>query len=266
MGSKMKQTNVYFAKFFRLFLSTAGWKVFIFAAIISGLIAAVVGGDMFEVGYKTETGCFALVSACIWIGIFNSIQEICKERDIIKREYRSGLYISSYIRARARYELFICAVQALIMVIICGITMDVPSEGLVFGNLNIDLFFIFFILLLSADYLGIVISCIVKTTTTAMTVMPFVLIIQLVLSGVLFPLEGATEKVASLTISKWGMKAMGAATDIESMGPVDYLLNKSGYPHKTSEVTGALGTLILFAVLYLIIGGIFLKRVDKDKR
>ena len=42
-------------------------------------------------------GRFALISACIWVGIFNSIQNICKERAIIKRRTpRRAAYIKLY--------------------------------------------------------------------------------------------------------------------------------------------------------------------------
>ena len=49
-----------------------------------------------------------------------------------------------------------------------------------------------------------------------MTIMPLVLIIQLVLSGVLFDLSDAANKIASLTISKWGMAAMGSIANLNS--------------------------------------------------
>ena len=41
-------------------------------------------------------GAFALTCVAIWNGCFNSIQSVCRERPIIKREHRSGMHISSY--------------------------------------------------------------------------------------------------------------------------------------------------------------------------
>ena len=131
MSDRFKQINIYFTKFLSLFFKTGGWKAFIFGAVISLIIAMVVGDNMFVYGLDTESGCFSIVSACIWIGIFNSIQVVCKERDIIKREHRSGLHISSYIVARALYEMIICFVQAAIMLVLCMIFLNFPEEGLV---------------------------------------------------------------------------------------------------------------------------------------
>lgn len=93
----------------------------------------------------------------IWVGVFNSIQNICREREIIKREHRTGLHISAYV---------------------------------------------------AADMMGLAVSSVVKSTTTAMTVMPFLLIIQLIFSGSIFPLTGPAQKVSALTISKWGQRVL----------------------------------------------------------
>ena len=61
-----------------------------------------------------------------------------------------------------------------------------------------------------------IVSCYAPDPAKAMTVMPFILIIQLVFSGVLFELSGLMDKVADLTISKWGMAATGTIGDLNS--------------------------------------------------
>lgn len=43
-----------------------------------------------------------------------------------------------------------------------------------------------------------------------MTVMPFVLIVQLVMSGAVFELSGVTELISKFTISRWGLDAIGS--------------------------------------------------------
>lgn len=265
MGNRIKQSRIYFVKFMSLFMKTGGWKAFIFGGIISLIIAMVVGDDMFVLAVDTESGCFSLVSACIWIGIFNSIQSVCKERDIIKREHRSGMHISSYIIARAWYEFVICLVQAVIMLILCKFFFDLPAEGPVTDNVMLDMFITMFVILLSADYLGLAISSIVKTTMTAMTVMPFMLIVQLVFSGVLFKLSGKKEPIAKLTISKWGMEAFGSIANINSL-PQNAKGFREAYEFTSEHVMNSWLVIIIFAILYLAIAIISLEFVDKDKR
>lgn len=57
-----------------------------------------------------------------------------------------------------------------------------------------------------SDLMGMVISSAVKTNEMANLIAPIVIIIQLVLSGVLFDLDGNVKYAANLTVSKWGWK------------------------------------------------------------
>lgn len=207
-NGRLSQVRVYVGKFFRIFKNEKDWKVFIFAVIISLLLAVVLGDTMFEKKEGTRSGFFAIVSATLWIGIFNSIQKVCRERQIIKREHRTGLHISSYVAAHAIYQGIICLVQALIMTVIFSLFFDFPVKGLVSGNFCVDFYITLFLVLYSGDMLGLAVSSLVKTTTAAMTVMPFVLIIQLIFSGSIFPMTGPAKLMSDLTISKWGQRAM----------------------------------------------------------
>ena len=114
-SSRLKQIGIYVGKNFRIFKNEKGWKVLVFALIISVLISAVLDKKIFVMDTSTWTGFFTVVSACIWIGIFNSIQSVCKERAIIKREHRTGLHISSYVCAHLIYQAVICLAEAVIM-------------------------------------------------------------------------------------------------------------------------------------------------------
>ena len=111
---RLAQIPIYLGKNFRMFIFQTDWKVLPMSALIAALIALVVGQNM----YVTMEGQFqcslALTCVCIWNGFFNSIQSVCRERAIIKREHRSGMHISSYVIAHLIYQMFLCAMQALI--------------------------------------------------------------------------------------------------------------------------------------------------------
>ena len=218
MGTtRIKQVGIYVGKHFRLFVNERGWKVIIFAAIIATLISSVLGSNMFVYDYDTFTGSFTLVSACIWIGIFNSIQSICKERAIIKREHRTGLHISSYIISHMIYQAVICVIEAIVILIISAFFIKYPSGNSLFLHTYVEFFITYFLLLYSSDILGIAVSSIVKTPATAMTVMPFVLIIQLVFSGMLFTLSGPVSYLSDITLSKWGLNASCISADYNNL-------------------------------------------------
>ncbi|MBQ1489412.1 MAG: ABC transporter permease [Eubacterium sp.] len=205
---RLGQIKIYVGKFYRLFMNEKNWKLFIFAGIVAGLIALVLGDDMFVVKEATRTDFFAIICACLWIGIFNSIQQICRERSIIKREHRTGMHITSYVSAHMIFQLIVCAIQALIMTAIYAAATSFPSAGLITGSFVVDFYITMLLVIYSSDVLGLAISAIVKSTTAAMTVMPFILIVQLIFSGTIFPLTGAAKTVSDFTIAKWGQRVL----------------------------------------------------------
>ena len=260
--SRLAQVQIYLGKHWRLFVNERGWKVLLFAAIISAIVSPVLGGNMFVYTAETFQGTFTLVSACIWIGIFNSIQSICKERAILKREHRAGLHMSSYIASHLIFQAGICLLQA-------GILLGITAAFLPYPPL-----------------------------TPAMTVMPFVLIVQLLFSGMLFTLQGPAALVGSLTISKWGMNAACVSADYNNLentelvntsvalqniasregypldgGQVDALLEEyyqvsvnEDYGHAAANLAVDWGVLALQAAAYGAAAILALEFVDRDKR
>ncbi len=265
-ASRLKQTKIYVGKCFRVFLNDKGWKIFISAAIITLIICMVTSKDMFAEYRATRNGAFALVCACIWIGIFNSIQSICKERDIIKREHRSGLHISSYVVSHMIFEMALCAVESVIVTTIISIAnlSNLPSSG-VLSPIFLELAITFFLIIYSSDALGLMVSSIVKTPNTAMTIMPFVLILQLVMSGMIFELKGVTEAISNLTIAKWSLNAICITANVNAMENYDPALF-SDYEFSISHIAKMWLILIGFTLIYGAISIISLEFVDKDKR
>lgn len=230
--SFMTQTHVYFKKVFRIALREKAWKFVLFAAIISFIVASITGQDMFKDFNKANSGFFTLTSACIWIGIFNSIQSICKEHEIIRAEYRQGLKISAYITANVLWQALLCLVQSLIIFAICCFFIDYSQSDYLLISPYIENFITVYLLTFGASVLGIMVSSVSGTPTTAMTIMPFVLIIQLIMSGVLFELDGVTEGISYITLSKWGMSAFGSVADLNH---IDLVVEGVTVPNKAND-------------------------------
>ncbi len=273
--SLKKQISIYIKKHFRIFRNEHGWNFIIFGAIISIVVCGVVGPDMFESFEDTKSGFFSIVCASIWIGIFNSIQSICKERDILQYEHRSGLNISSYVISHITYQSIICFVQMIILMITYCCFVDFPTEGLIFPHALFEYALTIYLIMFSSDIMGIFISSLVKNPATAMTTMPFVLILQLVLSGVLFDLEGATEIIADITISKWGIEAMGSIGNLNdpdlplkiTIKNPEIFLERSAvdaYDYTASHLILVWFILILFCIIMSIFSIIRLKFIDRE--
>ena len=304
---RIGQTFIYLGKLLRMFVYQSDWKVLPMGAIIASVVTFVVGANLFVTQEGTLMGAFALVCVCIWNGFFNSIQVVCRERGIVKREHRSGMHVSSYIMAQMIYQFMLCLAQTVITIVICRLTgVKFPQQGIISGHGIVDIGITLLIITFSADMMALMVSCVVRTTTTAMTVMPFLLIFQLVFSGGFFQLQGFAKKFTVLTISRWGLDSLCAVgrynelrmvtlwntifkfkdiefegtkplleiiLKIQEEGKVDDVLFWSGtYNTRDAFVSTAenvlknWGAIALLTFIFIVVAIIALKLIDRDKR
>lgn len=215
---RVKQIPIYLGKMFRMFVFLNDWKVIPMAAIIAALVSYVVGRNMFITMEGTIKAALALACVCLWNGCFNSIQVVCRERDIVKREHRDGMHISSYLMAHMIYQGFLCLLQTIITVAVCYfVGMKFPAEGFITPSFKVDFAITVFLITYAADMLALMISCLAKNTTAAMTIMPFLLIFQLLFSGSMFGLDGTMAKLTDMSIAKWGISCFCAQADYNSL-------------------------------------------------
>lgn len=297
------QVKIYLGKLFRLFIHEHDWVLLPLSAIISLMVAFVVGKSLFANMERLQAGAFALVCVCIWNGFFNSIQVVCRERAIIKREHRAGLHISAYIMAHMLYQALICLLQILISVgIYVWYGIRFPVASIVTGNFLVDFALTLWIITYAADLVALMVSCIVRTTTSAMTVMPFLLIVQLVFAGIIFPFDGgAAELVEKLTISHWGTVAICSIADYNALPShalfasiyqfrsipevqkiVDYIqssdlrmkmdilcakqMQNPLYDGTVENILKSWGVILLIGLVAITVGIISLEFIDRDKR
>jgi len=209
------QVFIYFGKLLRMFIYQNDWKVLPMAALIAGLVGMVVKRRFFINMEGTLMGAFAMVCVCIWNGCFNSIQVICRERDVIKREHRSGMHVSSYIFSHMLYQALLCAAQTIITIAVTiPIGVQYPQEGIVTHIFLVEFGISMFLITYASDMLSLWVSTLAHNTTTAMTIMPFVLIFQLVFSGGMLTLPAWTKPLTHFTISNPGLKVISAQADI----------------------------------------------------
>lgn len=196
--------------------------IFLQPLLIGLLMALVAEKGIYEKMFETRSILFALMSAGIWMGLFNTIQEVYKERVILKREYMGNLKLPVYMLSKYIVQAFIAVVQAVILIAIFVIVKGTPEcEGVLISNAVIEMMVTLFVTIYVSASFGLLISAISKSGDRAMTIAPFILIIQLLFSGILFSLNGVTEKVSYLTFSRWSMEALGSTNglnDLEGIG------------------------------------------------
>ena len=231
------QVLIYLGKMLRMFIYQNDWKVLPMAALIAGLVGMVIRKRMFLTMEGTLMGAFAMVCVCIWNGCFNSIQVICRERDVIKREHRSGMHISSYIISHMLYQALLCLAQTVVTLYVTQLVgVQYPWDGLVTPLFALDFMISMFLITYASDMMSLWVSTLAKNTTTAMTIMPFVLIFQLVFSGGMLSLPAWTETLTHFTISNPGLKVIAAQADTNNR-PYDSIASMVS-KMRGSEISG----------------------------
>lgn len=242
--------------------------------VVIGTLVVIVCREKFMDNYEDTGGTiYAIISVAIYLGMFNSLFAICKERRIIKREYMTNMRLVSYVTALAAFQLFICLAQSAIYMVIYWIQMDFPTGGLVihsgFWEYLISLFLVVYV----SDLMGMVISAASSSSEMAILVAPVVIAVQMVFSGVYFALSDNAKKVSVITVSKWGMEAMGSTARLNGL---ELMVQKafpmvpheadSAFTATAAHVTHAWGVMGLFILVFLVLCIIILKGVEKDGR
>ena len=242
------QVRIYLGKQLRFFINESDWKVLPMAAIIAGLVAMVIRRRFFVNMEGSLIGAFALTCVAIWNGCFNSIQSVCRERAIIKREHRSGMHVSAYMTAHMIYQLLLCAGQTVLtLFVLRQLSVPIPKgygSGFITPWMILDIGITMFLISYAADMLSLFLSSISRTTTGAMTLMPFVLIFQLVFSGGIIPLPEWSRPVSSFTISNYGIRALASQSGYNELPMTTVWNTLSGMRDSTIGGTVTLGDIV----------------------
>lgn len=265
-----------------LFNSTGKLILLVALPIVSGLIVGIAAGsNMFSSFSDSQTGYFVLCCAMVFTGVFNSIQEVCRERNILKREYCANLRLSSYVCGKLCVQAVICAVQAILLMLVFCMFADYSknAEGLIMPAF-LEAFITLFLLNLASDATGLFLSSLVRTADIANIIAPVFLILQVVFSGVLFPLNGIFKPISHFMVGHWAIEALGSSADIAAelreKQVMATSIGKSITPQQSDIIDmykpgigfllTAWGALAGFVLFFSFLCVLVLKRVARDTR
>ena len=273
--SSFRQMGVLSSRYFHLMINDRQRLMMLMlqAPILAFLISLVKDGNQFEYYGTTKSLLFALSCSAFWVGILNAIQEVCKERNILRREYMTGLHLGPYILSKFLILGGMCLVQSFLLSGVFALLVGMPEEGLLFPA-YLELFLTTFLTAFSAAAMGIFASSLFKNPDRAMTVAPILLVPQVLFSGLLFGLGGATQIISWFAICRWSMEAYGSSANLNDL---TYIVEMNG---KETEVVreaeeffeytkGHLGKdwllMLAFVLVFGILSGIVLRNIKKKE-
>jgi ABC-type multidrug transport system ATPase subunit len=160
-----------------------------------------------------------------WLGASNAIREIVREQPIFLRERAVGLFVSAYVASKVVVLGLLTILQAFVLVPIAVARQDVPGSGSLLPSGVLELIVVGALAGLAAMALALVISSVSETADRAMTVLPVVLIVQMLLAmGGVFPdlVDKPVLKQASyLAGAQWAFSASASTVDLDRLMSVD---------------------------------------------
>ena len=240
------------------------------APILALLIWVVSDGEQYKTFEMTKSLLFALSCSAFWVGMLNSIQEICKERTILKREFMTGLSLNSYLCSKVMVLGLMSLVQSILLIGVFAITVGMPEYGLITESV-IEFFITAFLTALAASTTGLFVSALFSNPDRAMTLAPILLMPQILFSGLAIELKNGAEVISNFIICRWSMEAFGTTTDlnsikmqIEQMGLDIGRTASSSYTSTPEHLLMDWGILLLFAVVFLVLARVALSSVEKE--
>lgn len=240
------------------------------APLLALLISIVADGKQFSQYEMTKSILFALSCSAFWVGILNSIQEVCKERVILRREYMTGLRLFAYVSSKMLVLGALCIIQSLLLTGVFTIFVGIPDEG-VMTLPFIEMFITTFLTALQATSMGIFVSSIFKNGDRAMTVAPILLMPQILFSGLAFKLTGFTKKISAFVTCRWTMEGYGTTANLNSLQlrmqeTIPTLVHEAEdfFEFTQNHLLTSWGILVVFTIVFAILSIFILRNIEKN--
>ena len=270
--SFIKQLIILIKRYIKLISNDFQQLLILFAQapIVAVLLAMVTTDDLYKSYDDTKAILFSLGCASIWLGLLNSVQEICKEKVILQKEHMADLKLSAYLLSKFIVQGLLAFIQSLLLVSIFQ-KIAGSSEYSILINSFWDIQIICFLSILSSATMGLFISSFVKNANIAMTIIPLVLVPHLLFSGMLFKLEGVSDFISNFVLCRWTVEGLGTSANlnelthlVQTINPMIEVEAESYFTFTVEHMHQIIGVIILMTFA-LLIGSYLVLRKNVDK-
>ncbi|MBP6532074.1 MAG: ATP-binding cassette domain-containing protein [Bacteroidia bacterium] len=164
---------------------------------------------------------FICTIVSLFLGLITSAEEIIQDKKILKRESFLQLSRNSYLLSKILFLFFVSAVQSILYVITGNTILEFPG-------LFSQYFFVLFSVSCFGNLLGLNISSGMKTRVAVYILIPFLVIPQIMLSGVMVKFEDLNPVVGNQSGSPLIGNIMATRWAYEGLAVVQYKNNDFG--------------------------------------
>lgn len=188
----------------------------LFSTVTFLIIAFFSRNQVCETYESTRSLIFAYAIGGIFTGLFTTV---CLHSGAVQHlmpmlKLRILISVGQYIAAIIGLQVVISAAQAVIATVILSF-FDYGREGIIFGEngAGMEILVTMFLTILAASALGLAVSFLVTRIETAMTVVPIILISQIMLSKAIFSIDDKYDFICNFIEARWTFSAIGSIFD-----------------------------------------------------
>lgn len=171
---------------------------------------------------------FVVLLGATWLGANNAIREIARELPILRRERSVGLSLSAYVVSKVLVFGTLTVLQAAVLVAIATARQRGPSSAVLLGWPIGELMVVVALAGVASMTLALFVSALAGTPERATTILPMLLILQLVLSaGVVLPEiadRPVLREIGYVSSAQWGVAAAASTVDLNELQLFDQRL------------------------------------------
>lgn len=204
---------------------------------------------------------FMLVTAALWFGSIGAAREIVKERAVYLREAAVGVWPTVYLVSKLVVLFLVVALQVALLAAIVFAARPLREPPDVTAQVVGLLVATGFV----AVALGLGISAAVSTEEQATSLLPLVLIPQLLFGGAIVPVAAMSAPMAaisSLAFAQWSFAGVGTALAMNGRIAADRAfaeINRFGTAFFSVELRTALAVLGAFLAVFLLTAWVLLR-------
>ena len=163
--------------------------------------------------------------AATWIGASNAVREIVRELPILQRERAAGLRVVPYIASKVAVLGTLTVVQCAVMALLALARAGSHDQGSLLPSPVPELVIAAVLAGVAGMALGLLISALASTADQAVTVLPVVLLLELLLAmGGLFPDvvdKPVLKQLSYAATTQWSFAAAASSVDFGRMQALD---------------------------------------------
>jgi ABC transport system ATP-binding/permease protein len=181
--------------------------------VLQDSVVVGAGGDAQKI-------LFIMAFAAVMFGCLNGAREIVKEAPIYQRERAVNLGIAPYMFSKIVVQGTLCLVQSLILVAIVYFRAPIhrgvgPYQQGIFMDPVLETYITLALTSLGGLMIGLTLSALAPNSDRAMSLVPLILIPQVIFSGIIFPLSNPLMQfLGAFFTTRWAMAGMGTTVGL----------------------------------------------------